>query len=287
MTKSVHEETIRIVDEQMKDIDIQMRALDDFVTRARSQNTQHYDAHSQSLKTLSNTAKVSYDSIGSQLATTYERSKSLSDDITEKQKLLGEALTTLDSTFQRPLSDLRANISCINLQEYEPTGETPQRTQYEYPTVLPRTEAHEDLLTTADSLSPLAVSPSKTAVFSDPIPDADESVEPRPLITNFSASLPPGGKFSQTLPGLREINVNVSGTSRNLTPEIAAANLSASVCADSTAPVLGRSVREPPSRKFVRKPAVVALEGRENATPSQVQALSRSTGRRRSPRIAG
>jgi kinesin family member 11 len=287
VTKSVHEETIRIVDEQMKDIDIQMRALDDFVTRARSQNTQHYDAHSQSLKSLSKTAKASYDSIGSQLATTHERSKSLSDDISEKQKLLDEALTILDSTFQRPLSDLRANISRMNLQEYEPTGETPQRTQYEYPTVLPRTETHENLLAIAGPLSPLAVSPSKTAVFSDPIPDADESVESRPLVTDFSASLPPGGKFSQTLPGLREINVNVLGSSRNLTPEIAVGNLSASVCADSTAPVLGRSVKEPPNRKFVRKPTVVHLEGRENATPSQVQALSRSTGRRRSPRIAG
>lgn len=84
----------------MKDIDIQMRALGDFVIRARSQNAQHYGVHSQSLKFLSEIAKASYDSIGSQLVTTYERSKSLGDNISEKQKLLDKALATLDSTLQ-------------------------------------------------------------------------------------------------------------------------------------------------------------------------------------------
>jgi hypothetical protein len=101
------------------------------------------------------------------------------------------------------------------------------------------------------------------------------------MSTSFSASLLP-----RKLPGLREINVNILGSSRNSTLDEGVANLSASVCADNTAPLLGRSVREPSSRKFVKKPSVVALEGRENTMPSQVEALSQSTGRRRSPRIA-
>jgi kinesin family protein 11 len=58
-TKSVHAETVRIVDEQMKDIETQMSALDDFVTRARSQNAQHHDSHAQSLQKLSATVKSS------------------------------------------------------------------------------------------------------------------------------------------------------------------------------------------------------------------------------------
>jgi kinesin family member 11 len=265
----------------MKGIDTKMRALDDFVTRARSQNSQYHDVHSQSLKNLSEVAKASYDSIGNQLATTHERIKGLGEDVSEKQKQLGENLATLDSTLQQPIFDLRANISRTTLQEYEPTGETPQRTRYEYPTELPRTEAHENLIA-AGSLSPLIISPSKSAVFSGPVPNAnDESVKLRPSITSFSASLPP-----RKLPGLREINVNILGSSRNSTLEEGVANLSASVCADNTAPLLGRSLRESSSRKFVKKSSVVPLEGRENAMPSQVEALSQSTGRRRSPRIA-
>jgi len=51
-----------------------------------------------SLKNLSEMAKSSSDSIGNRLVMTHERSKSLDDDIAEKQKLLDKALTTLDST---------------------------------------------------------------------------------------------------------------------------------------------------------------------------------------------
>ena len=263
-----------------------MRGLDDFVTRARSQNAQHYDMHSQSLKCLSETAKASYDSIGSQLATVHERSKSLSDDISEKQKLLDETLATLDSTLQQPLSDLRANISRTTLQEYEATGETPQKTQYEYPTELPRTEPHKLLIPAAGSLSPLAISPSKSVVFRGSIPDAnDESVESRSLGTSFSASLPPRSCL-QSLPGLREINANVLGSTRNSILEVGATSLSTSVCAENMVPMLGKNIRRQSSRKSVKKPSEVVFEGKENAMPSQVQALSQSIGWRRSPRNA-
>ncbi|EHL01884.1 putative Kinesin-like protein bimC [Glarea lozoyensis 74030] len=74
-TKSVHEESVRIVNEQMKDIEIQMQALDDFVSRARSQNAQHHDSHVQSLQALSTTVKTSYGNVGSHFNATYERDK--------------------------------------------------------------------------------------------------------------------------------------------------------------------------------------------------------------------
>jgi len=285
---------MRIVDEQMKDIDIQTRALDDFVTRARCQNAQHHDVHSQSLETLFKTTRAAYDRIGSQLTTTHERNASLGDDMSDKQKRLDEALATLNSTLQQPLSDLRGNISRTALQEYEPTGETPPRTQYAYPTELPRTALHENLIAAAAAgpVSPLAAaSPSKSAVFSGPSPHAsEENVEAR---LSATAGIPPR-QFMQSLSGLREINVNVvGGGSRKSTPaEMGFVDLSASVGAGNGngGPLLGRSLREPSAgRKFIKKPSVVAIEGRENAVPTgqaQAQALSRSTGWRRSPRIA-
>lgn len=188
----------------MKDIDVQMRALGEFITRARSKTAQHNDMHSQSLKGLSELGKASCESIGSQLVMTYERSKSLGDYISEKQNLLEKSVATLDSTLQQPLSNLRATISRTTLQEYEPTGETPQRTQYKYPKEFLRTEPHENLIAATRPLPPHAMSPSKSAMFSYPNPDAnDESVESRPLATNFPTSL------SQSLPGLRELDINV------------------------------------------------------------------------------
>ncbi|KAF4944224.1 hypothetical protein F66182_18677, partial [Fusarium sp. NRRL 66182] len=44
-TEAVHQETIRIVDEQVQQMAVQMEALDDFVTRARSQNGSHHESH--------------------------------------------------------------------------------------------------------------------------------------------------------------------------------------------------------------------------------------------------
>ncbi|KAK5702300.1 Kinesin-related motor protein, partial [Elasticomyces elasticus] len=48
--ESVHEETVRIVDAQIKDMDKQMGALDDFVVKARTQNGRFHEAHLGSLQ---------------------------------------------------------------------------------------------------------------------------------------------------------------------------------------------------------------------------------------------
>src|SRR5271168_5129617 len=145
-TRSVHDETIRIVDAQMKDMETQMKALDDFVTRARSQNTQHHDSHAQSLQGLSTIVKSSYANINSHFTSTYERVRDLGVEMLTKTDSLQETLTPLDSILRQPLAELRSSISNTALQEYQPTGETPQKVQYQYPTELPHTEAHETLL---------------------------------------------------------------------------------------------------------------------------------------------
>jgi len=90
----------------------------------------------------------------------------------------------------------------------------------------------------------------------------------------------------QIPPGLREVNVNVLGISRKSMPEVGDASLSAFVCAGNIVPLVGRGLREPSSRKIIKKPIVVALEGGENAMPSQAQAPSRSIELRRSHRVA-
>jgi kinesin family protein 11 len=279
VTKSVHEETIRIVDEQMKDIDTQMQALDDFVARARSENSQHYDTHTQSLKGLSTTVKNSYVNISSHFTATYERVRGLGDEMSAKTSTLREALTPLDTTLRQPLSELRSNISNTLLQEYMPTGETPQKTQYQYPTELPRTQAHETLLAALRrpaSANTLA-SPSKTiSVLNDPLilvagDDELTSTSTQLQIPSLSGSTPTGG--------LREIDANIGVGTLNSGAE------SASALTDLAGkpPPLKRSttgsgLRAP--QKIAKKSTVIALEGRENTIPS----FSQSVGRRRSPR---
>ncbi|KAG4025801.1 hypothetical protein MFRU_050g00180 [Monilinia fructicola] len=282
-TRSVHDETVRIVDEQMKDISTQMQALDDFVTRARAQNAEHHDLHAQSLQGLSTTVKSSYDNIGTHFASTYGRVKDLGDEMTSKTQALVENLTPLDDNLRQPLANLRTNISKTTIQEYEPTGETPQKVQYQYPTHLPRTEAHETLL--AALRQPQAIeSPSKVVipmVYNDSTPTGDKEVAFVPIAE-------PENKPT----GLREIDVNISaGTLNSETQSLSQSLMSNSsvnsVDSDGSAPPFKKQATgKIPKPRLSKKPSVVALEGRENTLLGS-ELFAQSTGRRRSPRTAG
>lgn len=278
-TKSVHAETIRIVDEQMKDVSLQMQALDDFVTRARSQNAQHHDIHSKSLQELLQTVQSSYGSIGSHFTSTYDRVKGLGDEMSEKTSHLSETLTTLEPTLRQPLAELRSNITMTTLHEYESTGETPQKVQYHYPTQLPRTEPHENLLA-ALRRPGSAPNPTSSPTKMIPVVFNDSPIKTPADDESTTASL----HFNATpIGGLREINANINAGSMNSgdsTLTISSADLHVKV------PLLKRSMTGTgikPPQKGAKKATVVALEGRENVIPS----FSQSTGRRRSPRTGG
>ncbi|TVY28005.1 Kinesin-like protein [Lachnellula hyalina] len=285
-TNSVHDETVRIVDEQRKDIDTQMQALDDFVTRARSQNTKHHDDHVRSLGGLSATVKSSYGNIGTHFTSTYERVQDLGDEMSIKTNALEDSLAPLDSILQQPLIDLRSKIAETTLQEYQSTGETPQKVQYQYPTELPRTQPHESLL--AALRRPANASPSKPqmvpVIFNDAMDDNTTITTAIPL---FSRSL---SESTDTRPvtagGLRELDVNTHTLNLDLQTVSSSGNSGDST--KETLPIFKRSVSgKLPVLRSGQKSAnasvhVVPAEGRENsAVPMLAQ---QSTGRRRSPR---
>lgn len=270
----------------MKDIEIQMRALDDFVTRARSQNAQHHDSHVQSLQNLSGTVKSSYNNIGSHFTSTYERVRDLGEEMATKTSLLQENLTPLDSALRQPLSQLRENIASTTLVEYQPTGETPQKVQYTYPTDLPRTDAHENLLAAMRKPASPRKSPSKSMSCMVPVVFNDAEQPARRL---FSHSLGPTALRS-TAPdaerpttsgstGLRELDANAN-TAPVASPD--------TEMTGTQIPSFKKSMSAGGGKLPVlkHKKSVVALEGRENVNPN-VAALQQvqSTGRRRSPRI--
>ena len=192
-TRSVHQETIRIVDAQMNEIAMQMKALDDFVTRARSQNEGHHQSHLSTLQSLTSNVHQSYDSIGDHFVSNHDRVRSIGSDISKRSTEISSTLPTLDSTIKEPLSHLRADISASSLQDYVATGQTPRRTQYTYPTTLPRTETSHAPLPTPPSPNR---SPSKAPIFTDH-PNSDTS-----------STSPSKGTNDNTI-SLREINLNV------------------------------------------------------------------------------
>lgn len=268
-----------------------MQALDDFVTRARSQNARHHDSHVASLQGLSTNVKSSYSNIGSHFTSTYERVRDLGEEMSRKTSSLQESLAPLDSVVSQPLAELRDNISKTALQEYQPTGETPQKVQYQYPLELPRTEAHETLLAALRRPKSSSASPSKSTTIV-------------PVVFNDSAGdevafTPPELLERKPTGGLREIDANInagllsselhhqSSNGSNAAPDTARPSPSGDEnAALAQIPSFKRSAagKLPVAvQKSGGKKSVLIAEGRENATPMQ-DVFSQSTARRRSPR---
>jgi kinesin family protein 11 len=226
-TTSVHESTVKTVEAQMAHLDTELQSLDDIVTRIREQNNTHHAAHTTSLAALSSTVAASYSSIGDHLSSSFDRVQSLESDMTAEAATLKETLPSLaaDADIRAPLHELRETVSNQNLIEYNPTGETPQRVSYNIPSNLPRTEAHENILSrlrdrpsTADAATR---SPSKQPIFNDatntlslpsPTENLFASTFSKPAFSRSVSAhahtishLPTGGNPSS----LRELDVNI------------------------------------------------------------------------------
>lgn len=268
---------MRIVDNQMKNVGIQMQALDDFVARARLQNAQHHDIHGKSLNGLLTTVRSSYGNISDHFTSSYERVRDLGAEMSEKTDTLSETLSQVDNSLRQPLAELRSTIVMTTLQEYIPTGETPQKVQYQYPTELPRTEPHETLLAALrrPKSASFSSSPTKTipVIFNDtPV----QSPTDHSVTSAFASVQTPSGG------GLREIDANINAGSLTFGAESIASISSNEVT--GKIPLLKRSVTGSgikPPQKGLKKPVVIALEGREN---TMVPSFGQSMGRRRSPR---
>jgi len=305
-TKAVHGETVRIVHGQMVQMDSQLVALDDILSRVRAQNDEHHDVHTTSLTRLVGDVQQSYQSIGKHLETSYERTESLDTDIQERASALQETLPTMSARgdVREALRLLRKDTSAAQIAEYVATGETPAKTSYAYPTVLPRTEAHESLLDrlrggtgqterpasptkSPNKRSPSKIakasptkppaSPNKTAVFTDTPPAFIV-----PTTAKHSSSAPacrPQQAASANPSSLRELDANVAALGLgSLTGSVSAGATGAEGGAEAgkvlAAPGLKRHDTNPlllsqveskvPIKRSTRVTVAGTAEGREN-----------------------
>lgn len=285
--KSVHAETVRVVDEQVEDLGTQMEALDDFVARAKSENASHHETHGQSIKAVSATVEQSFGSISGHFKTTYDRVKNLGEEMELDINDLGDGLEPLDTQICQPLANLREDVASTALQEYQPTGETPQKVSYQYPTSLPRTKPQSLLSTRIDEDS--------TAVeVKDEINDRDDTIVFPELDSSKIMTSPSRPSSASTIGratsvdrigplnnmSLREVNPNVT---TNLTmghigfdPRSSLMSMSG----DHTMPMLKHSTRATRGTKTQGSGGVG--EGRENVL---LPTFAQSASRRKSPRL--
>ncbi|RAL11897.1 putative kinesin family protein (BimC) [Aspergillus homomorphus CBS 101889] len=212
-TESVHEETVRIVDAQMKNMSKQMEALDDFVAKARSQNGLYRDAHLSSLQNMSSSVHQSYDSVNTQLSDLGGRLQELQEGAMQPQISLQESAIPLADDVRKPLLELRESIQRRAFAEYVATGTTPKKRHYDYPADLPRTEAHDNIksrirtsreftalpFSGEEHISVLDSSPATTPAKGFVFHDTEDEV----------GSLPPKTTVTPSNTGLREVDANV------------------------------------------------------------------------------
>ncbi|KAK4144803.1 kinesin-like protein bimC [Dichotomopilus funicola] len=279
-TKSVHAETVRVVEEQIQDLDAQMQDLDDFVSRAKTQNASHHGQHGESVQSLNIAVEQSFANISGHFKETFGRVQDLGEEMDTEAQHLEDALGPLDQHVCQPLSELREHIQQTELTEYEPTGETPAKVKYEFPTDLPRTSAHEVLLAAirgSPVSTPVKFTAGNSSNTSTPtpavLPDLDRTPVPTPTRPTTSDSQP-------ETEGLREIDVNLAGA----TPTTGSINLASS----------GPSILSPPTVSSTATATATitttnANTGVDSAMPLPVfkQATSKTTNARtRSSRLS-
>jgi kinesin family protein 11 len=258
-----------------------MEALDDFVTRARSENAVHHERHAETVQGLSDTVEQSFGNISEHFKSTFSRVQDLGDVMKADTVKLQDGLKPLTEQICRPLGELREDICATAIREYEPTGQTPEKVQYHYPTALPRTEAHEVLVSELHDAVPTPTRTAAPLIFADldhPLQLKSEPREPRTSTVSLM-SMTDKHPFSMSL---REVNPNLT---TNLTTGSLLFDPSASTASvnDNTVPLFKRSTSRHQQRGRKGQGSMVSLEGRENVPPPS---FSQSLGpRRKSPRL--
>ncbi|KAF2747509.1 kinesin family protein-like protein [Sporormia fimetaria CBS 119925] len=287
-TASVHASTVRTVEAQMAHMDTQLHSLDDIVSRIRAQNEVQHVAHTSSLSDLTSTVRSSYTSVGDHLATSFARVESLESDVSAQVSSLRDTLSELGAgaAIREPLCSLRDEVASNKLLEYEPTGETPQRTNYTIPSDLPRTENHDTFLARlrnrALSNDPTR-SPTKAMVFHDAINITEPLTLPaltvKPNISWSQNALPSlMAGMTQPVPSLRELDVNIVAQD---TSHVPTSPLDA-IDAAAGAPPLKRQKAESdsklPMKRMARKTVAGLAIGKEDRENLSITSFSSSVG---------
>ncbi|KAL1960176.1 hypothetical protein VTO42DRAFT_8719 [Malbranchea cinnamomea] len=165
----MHQKMVHVANAEMEDVAKQTETLRDLITKAQSKNDQFHNAHMEGLSTLATDARKSSSTAQGHLDDFVGRVDVFQRDLIVQTETLGESTTVLQHNVRRPLSELQTNVRNRPFQEYKPTGVTPKKRAYKYPTVLPRTEEHDEHghVRSAHPASRGSVSPAKGATERD------------------------------------------------------------------------------------------------------------------------
>ena len=221
-TKAVHEETVKVVDAQLGEMASRMSTLDQFVTRARSQNDQTHEQHVSGLHNLSQRTSELHTDFGRFLAEREEAVRHFSEQQSTAQIELPRIVEGIVNNICTDTHALKNQFCEATLQEYQPTGQTPQKRDYTFPTELPETANHKAIVARmrglpdpiAESKMPSASrspakSPKKQSSPRKGSPAKPNSPTKSKIYTDLIASSHTHPSMMEPLKELKEIDINV------------------------------------------------------------------------------
>lgn len=211
----MHEETVGIVSAQMKHMDVQLQSLDEIVNTVRLQNGQYHDAHMQSLHTLGVNVKQSYTHIAEHLSRSDHRYNDFAEETRLELSRLDRNADGIAQDVNMPLTGLRNDISATVLSEYQPTGRTPPKMQYQVPSILSKTEplnfllVKETMSTSTIQHTPANPTQSPTSNRTTVFEDASEPAKFQGAANVDSSQRPHHVTSHNRQASLREIDTNI------------------------------------------------------------------------------
>lgn len=293
------------------DLDEQMTSLDDFVTRAKLQNSEHHGQHCESLQNLSETVEGSYSNIGAHFKGTFSRVQELESEMDSATDAAKDALEPLSENLCQPLAELREDISGTTLQEYNPTGDTPKKMAYEYPKDLPQTKEHAQLIAEFHGVQSPIQPTNPSGVFADADLSLSENQSPSRQESSDDQLFPLPDRNPLSM-SLREIHPNVNPTTApaynpraSTTSSIQGYSImsigpgslaNGTEDADCEMPLFKKSRTSRSMGGKGSKKSIAAIEGRENVPPPMTvvgsgsagragEIFAQSVSRRKSPRL--
>jgi kinesin family member 11 len=258
-----------------------MAAWDEFVTRARSQNDESHEEHKAGLLQLQLQVVQNQNDLTSVLEERQAAIKNFQDEEARNVADYFEQLGDFDRHIRSDLDALVEDVNEAMPKEYVPTGETPQKRNWSYPSELPATVAHESIIARRRGLpdptlestartpgrSPKKGSPRKSPnkTLGSPVKTkvyADTKTE-KVLIKDLNLTEP--------LKSLKEVDINITSNVGMARPDREAHTISFSKS-------IGSGTGQPPLKRHATADGRSSRSVRSKPVTPGVENLSQSVG---------
>ena len=134
---------IEAANTQIGNIDARVETLADLAGEAQTANDEHYQAEADRRSNLVSSVAGNYQCVVERLTENSVQLQEVNLDLAKNAHSILDSFSMLEAGVHDPLEDLRAKTAAEEMEACAPTGQTPQRTAYQYPTRLPATDARD------------------------------------------------------------------------------------------------------------------------------------------------